>query len=158
MAEISLLEKRVIEIQALAPVLKAFSEEWGEKRVKELLSRLNRQSAREYGQDLARRLGSATMGEMARELESWGADGALEEKVLERTEKTFFFDVTRCRYAEEYEKMGMRDWGAALSCCRDFGFVEGFNPMIRLERSQTIMEGAACCDFRYFLEEKAEIG
>jgi hypothetical protein len=31
--------------------------------------------------------------------------------------------------------------------------VEGFNPKIKLERTQTIMEGADHCDFRYTLEK-----
>jgi hypothetical protein len=31
--------------------------------------------------------------------------------------------------------------------------VEGFNPKIKLERTQTIMEGSDHCDFRYTLEK-----
>ena len=35
----------------------------------------------------------------------------------------------------------------------DFALVEGFNPKIKLERTQTLMEGADHCDFRHSLEE-----
>ena len=73
--------------------------------------------------------------------------------MLEQTENTFFFNVTRCRFAEAYEKLGIMELGVALSCCRDFGFIEGFNPKIKLVRTQTIMEGAPICDFRYTLKE-----
>ena len=38
-----------------------------------------------------------------------------------------------------------------LSCNRDFALIEGFNPTVKLERTQTIMEGATHCDFRYSL-------
>ncbi len=31
----------------------------------------------------------------------------------------------------------------------DEAFVEGFSPELELHRTQTIMEGAALCDFRY---------
>ena len=33
-------------------------------------------------------------------------------------------------------------------------FVEGFNPKIKFERTQTIMEGASYCGFRYILEDQ----
>lgn len=152
MSTISLLKKRIIEARGLAPVLRAFSDELGEERVKEILVRVHMATARGYGRDLARILGSATIPDLARESENWSAEGALEEEVIEQTEKTFFLNVTRCRYAEEYEKMGMRNWGMALFCCRDIGFIEGFNPKMKLVRTQTVMEGAPYCDFRYFLE------
>jgi len=54
--------------------------------------------------------------------------------MIEQTENTFFFNVTRCRFAEAYEKLGIKDLGVTLSCCRDFGFIEGFNPKIKLSR------------------------
>jgi hypothetical protein len=151
--DISLLEKRIVEARALAPVLKAFSTEFGEERVKEILMRVNMADAREYGRALAQSLGSATIADLVRESENWSVGGALEEEVLEETDKTFFLNVTRCRYAEEYETLGIRDWGVALSCCRDKGFVQGFNPRMKLVRTQTVMERAAYCDFRYYLEE-----
>jgi hypothetical protein len=152
MSTISLLERRIIEARALAPVLRTFSDELGEERVKEILVRVHMAAAREYGRDLARNQGSAAIADLARESENWSVEGALEEEVIEQTEKTFFLNVTRCRYAEEYEKMGLRDWGVALSCCRDIGFIEGFNPKMKLVRTQTVMEGAPYCDFRYCLE------
>jgi hypothetical protein len=39
--------------------------------------------------------------------------------------------------------------GAVLSCNRDFALIEGFNPEVELTRTQTIMGGATCCNFRY---------
>ena len=59
------------------------------------------------------------------------------------------FDVTRCKYAEMYRALGLADLGASLSCVRDFALVEGFNPAITLERTQTLMQGAPHCDFRF---------
>lgn len=37
------------------------------------------------------------------------------------------------------------------SCNRDFSLVEGFNPAVKLTRTQTVMEGASYCDFRFEL-------
>jgi len=151
--DITLLEKRIIEAEALAPMLKAFIRELGVEKVKDLVAEINMEASRQYGQDLAQKLGSATIAELANEIKNWGAGDSLEEEMLEQTENTFFFNVTRCRFAEAYEKLGIKDLGVALSCCRDFGFIEGFNPKIKLVRTQTIMEGAPICDFRYCLEE-----
>ena len=70
-------------------------------------------------------------------------------EVLEQNESRFAFNVTRCRYAEMYRLLGIPELGALLSCNRDWALIQGFNPDVHLERTQTIMEGAPFCDFRY---------
>ena len=69
--------------------------------------------------------------------------------VLEASEQAFDFNITRCRYAEMYRELGLADLGYTLSCNRDAAFVEGFSDDLELRRTQTIMEGAPYCDFRY---------
>jgi hypothetical protein len=69
--------------------------------------------------------------------------------VLEQTDHSYSFNVTRCRYAELYRDLGIPELGKLLSCNRDFSLIEGFNPEIQLTRTQTIMEGASHCDFRF---------
>ena len=69
--------------------------------------------------------------------------------MLEDSTGRFNFNVTRCKYAEMYAALGIPELGTLLSCNRDAALIEGFNPEISLERSQTIMEGAEYCDFRY---------
>ena len=44
---------------------------------------------------------------------------------------------------------GARDIGYRVHCNRDHAMVVGFNGELELSRSRTIMEGAACCDFRF---------
>jgi hypothetical protein len=48
-----------------------------------------------------------------------------------------------------YRALGIPELGAVLSCNRDASLIEGFNPEVRFVRTQTIMQGAPCCDFRY---------
>jgi hypothetical protein len=48
-----------------------------------------------------------------------------------------------------YRALGLAELGSSLSCQRDFSLIEGFNPAIQLTRTQTIMEGAPFCDFRF---------
>jgi hypothetical protein len=81
----------------------------------------------------------------------WTAEDALTIDILEQTEQSLDFNVTRCRYAEMYRDMGISELGSVLSCDRDGNFCKGYNPRLTLERTQTIMRGASCCDFRYRL-------
>ena len=75
---------------------------------------------------------------------------------LESDSKRYSFDVTRCKYVEMYNDLGFGDLGAIFSCPRDFEFVAGFNPELNLKRSQTIMQGATHCDFRYSAKPESE--
>src|SRR5437763_18676 len=77
------------------------------------------------------------------------AGGALELDVLRDDGQALEFNVTRCRYAEMYRRLGLAGLGPVLSCNRDGSMIEGFNPDIEFRRTQTLMEGAPCCDFRY---------
>ena len=69
--------------------------------------------------------------------------------MLEASETTFNFDVTRCKYAETYARMGLGHIGHLMSCNRDGTFCEGYDPNIKLDRRHTIMGGAPRCTFRY---------
>ncbi len=150
---LSLLERRTIEAAVLGPVVRAFEKEVGKERALEILTQANTEAAREYGRQLAEEMGSATIADLVQISRSWSPAGELEEELLEQTDRTFHFNVTRCRYAEEYERLGLRDLGTGISCCRDIGFIEGFNSKIRLVRTATVMEGHKRCDFRYTLKD-----
>ena len=45
--------------------------------------------------------------------------------------------------------MDVGEMGYYVSCVRDAVFAEGFNPDIRMERTRTIMQGAAFCDLGF---------
>lgn len=42
---------------------------------------------------------------------------------------------------------------APFSCARDFALIKGFNQKITLQRTQTVMEGAAYCDYCYTIKK-----
>ena len=110
-----------------------------------------RKAAIAEGRAFAKRApgGVTSMADFIKLYELWTADGALEMEVLEATDEKFDFNITRCRYAETYREMGLAKIGHLMSCNRDGTFCQGYDPKIRLERKQTIMEGAPCCTFRY---------
>lgn len=148
-SHLSLLQQREIEARIVGPLLLAVRHEIGEARTLELVRVVISDLARQGGADLARRFGEATLASFARSLDLWREGGALEIDLLERSDERLSFNVTRCRYAEMYKALGLADLGSSLSCLRDFALVKGFNPEIELTRTQTIMEGASHCDFRF---------
>jgi hypothetical protein len=112
------------------------------------------QIAANQGVELAVQMGGNSLKHFADSLQYWTRDNALEIEVVEQGEQEFFFNVTRCRYAELYKKLGLLELGVIFSCTRDVALIKGFNPNITLKRTQTIMEGAAYCDFRYTLKKE----
>jgi hypothetical protein len=148
---LNLLQQREIEARIVGPLVQAMRAELGEEKTLALVRRVIAELARQSGADLARRLGEASLEAFAQGLDRWSEGGALEIDRLEQSPQRLSFNVTRCRYAEMYRALGLGDLGSSLSCQRDFSLVEGFNPAIRLTRTQTLMEGAAYCDFRFQL-------
>lgn len=148
------IEKRTIEALAIVPVIKAVAERIGKEAALEVLYEVNRQEAFQRGQDMMQVMGQNGIKELVNDVTSWGEGGIWEMEVLEQTSTTYFFNVLRCPYYDKYKELGLDEFGVGLSCCRDEPFARGLNPQLKLVRSQTIMEGAEYCDFRYHLESK----
>jgi hypothetical protein len=144
-----LLKQREIEAQIVGPLVRAMIAEFGAERALKLVRDVVSDLARQSGSSLARWLGESSLLAFAQALELWKEEDALEIDLLEKTPERLSFNVTRCRYAEMYRALGLGDLGSSLSCRRDFALIEGFNPEIELTRTQTLMEGAAFCDFRF---------
>lgn len=151
--ELNRIEKRAIEALAVVPLIKAVAERIGLNEALSIVCEVNEQEAYQRGQNMAAAGGRNDINALVEEVEGWGRGGVWEMEVLEQTPETYFFDVTRCPYHEKYEELGVREFGSCLSCCRDATFARGFNPNLRLVRTTTIMEGAECCDFRYYLKK-----
>jgi len=148
------LTRRRIEAEFARGVYDAMKAELGEAAEKRILTaaviRMAKEGAARMAQDAP---GGAPDLDSFRALQSlWTAEDALHTDVLESTPTTFHFNVTRCRYAEMYRAMGLADLGAVLSCNRDGAFCEGYDPKLKLTRTQTLMGGASHCDFRYMRE------
>jgi L-2-amino-thiazoline-4-carboxylic acid hydrolase len=151
--EISTLKRREIQGPLIAGILAEFIDEIGFDKTMEVASKAIRADALKAGEAQAGKYGGNTINLLHRLVkEVWAAEDALAFEVLEQTEQRLSFNVTRCRYAELYEKLGIKEFGLCLSCNRDEGLIQGFNPRMKLIRTQTIMQGAESCDFRIELE------
>lgn len=151
MTEIPTLTKRKLQAQVIGPIYAEMVAQVGEEKASSILDAAIRKAAIAEGKEFAKKApgGVTSMADFVKLFELWTADGALEVKVLEANDTTFNFDVVRCKYAETYKEMGLGKIGHLLSCNRDGTFCEGYDPNIKLDRAQTIMEGASCCTFRY---------
>jgi hypothetical protein len=148
-APITLLQQREIEAKIIGPVFHAFATEVGIERAREILAGVVKDLARQSGCAAAEAVGGNGLVSLGRAIENWRQGGALTLDVIRRDEEALEFNVTRCQYAEMYRRLGLADLGPILSCNRDAAMIEGFNPDIDFQRTQTLMEGAGHCDFRY---------
>ncbi|MFQ5623601.1 MAG: L-2-amino-thiazoline-4-carboxylic acid hydrolase [Paracoccaceae bacterium] len=145
-----ILERRRIEAGIVKPIYEELVRQLGAERARAIISAAVRRDAVAQARNYAESEGGRTSLLSFQKLhEQWKAGGALEMDVLEETEERVSYNVTRCRYAEMYREMGLSEIGHLLSCGRDSVFCTGYDPDITLERTQTIMQGASHCDFRY---------
>ena len=148
-AKLGVLTRREVEARILIPVINALGDAFGRDEVLAIVRDTIVKIAREQGAALSQQMGGDSLKNFVDSLAYWTQDQALEIDLIEESDDLLSFNVTRCRYAELYESLGIREIGTSFSCTRDFALIEGFNPDISLERTQTIMEGAEYCDFRY---------
>jgi hypothetical protein len=149
LSKISILARREIEARILSPVIAAFIQEVGKERALQIFEPIIQSLARESGRQLAKWMGGNSLEAFARGMDLWTREDALQLEIIEQNPKKFAFNVTRCRYADMYKELGVLEFGKILSCNRDAALIEGMNPKISFTRTQTIMEGAPFCDFRY---------
>ncbi|MHB9028359.1 MAG: L-2-amino-thiazoline-4-carboxylic acid hydrolase [Candidatus Latescibacterota bacterium] len=150
--EITHFQRREIQAPVAACLIRGFVAEMGLDKALEVASDAIQADAEKSGETMAAKYGGDSLRELGRIVrEVWAADEAITIRVLEETEREFRFDVVCCRYAELYDRLDMKELGFCLSCRRDGAFARGFNPRIRMTRTQTIMEGAPFCDFRFIL-------
>lgn len=152
---LGILEQRRIEAAFAKGIYEEMKAELGEARAKAILSRAVVKLAKETAAGMAKEGpgGQPSLEHFISLQPLWTKGDALQIETLRKDGKHYDFNVTRCRYAEMYREMGLADLGAVLSCNRDGAFCEGYDPKLKLERTQTIMGGASHCDFRYRMEE-----
>jgi L-2-amino-thiazoline-4-carboxylic acid hydrolase len=149
--ELGILARRKIEAAIIAPIYDEMRKAIGEAKARDILRRAIRRAAIDAGAEMASRAegGGADLESFKAILSLWTKDDALTIEVIDDKPGVLDFNVRRCRYAETYRAMGLGDIGDILSCNRDGAFCEGYDPRIKLTRTQTIMGGANHCDFRY---------
>ena len=147
---ISVIQQAKIQAQVLVPLVKALQAELGHERANSLVRKTLGDLYRHYGEEFWQAKNENDLGQfMASAFATYASEDALDYKVIEQSHDAFAIDVTKCRYAEFYQELGEPELGFLLVCGADFTTAEGFGPDVELTRTQTIMQGAGHCDFRY---------
>ena len=148
-----MLEKRKVEAAILKHVYDTLKASHGVDVARKTVADAVRSSSIEQAAEFAAKVGGKTsIQTFIDRQELWARGGALEREVIEQSDTKYRFNVTRCKYAEMYREMGLGEIGHLLSCQRDGTFCEGYDPRLKLTRTQTIMQGASHCDFRFRFE------
>ncbi len=150
--DIPLIEQVKIQAQVLVPLVKALQEELGTQRANEIIREALAARFRKYGEKWWQLQGALSPGEkLETAFDRFAEGGALDYAVVGKTAAAFEVNVTGCRYAEFYKKLGVPELGFLLVCSADFPMAEGYGDGVKLTRTQTIMQGGSHCDFRYAL-------
>jgi hypothetical protein len=149
--EISLLDKTRIQAQVLVPVLRALRGELGKDKADAIV----KQALRYWSRQLFAAIGDGVEGSPRRKWatvqSAWNgvSEREVEFEILRHDKEALEIDVTRCRFAEFFRALGESELGALLICEADFDIAAVGDGEVRLDRAQTIMQGAPSCTFRY---------
>jgi L-2-amino-thiazoline-4-carboxylic acid hydrolase len=148
--DIPIIEQVKIQARVLVPLVKALQAELGEERANAIVRKSLGDMYRKLGERWWQAQRSSNLGDnMASAFDMYAAKDALDYEVLKQAPDAFEMNVTGCRYAQFYKELGAPELGFLLVCSSDFPMAEGFGRDIELTRTQTIMQGASHCDFRY---------
>jgi hypothetical protein len=154
---ISLLDQVKMQSQVLLPVIRAFRKELGDERANAIV----RDALREWSRAMFHTIGARMPGTPQ---EKWAAitvestpriGDAIDVDFIHHDADVMEFNVTGCRYADFFRALGEPEIGALLLCEGDFHVAEIGSPDVELQRTQTIMQGAKYCDFRYRMKAGA---
>ena len=141
---LSIFERTRIVMTQMVPIIRAMEAEFGEGPVKQVLQRTLEQDI-ETARDAPCHQSDFDRAQSSIEL--FAEDGALDYEVLSKTDQSLDFNVTQCRYKQLMEELDALDLGPYLIC--DHDFAPALRVGMTLTRTQTCMQGASHCDFRY---------
>jgi hypothetical protein len=148
---VSLLDEVKLQAKVLVPMIHALREKLGKAEA----DRLVETALREWSRDLYRRIGAEKGGGARQQWDAIWADlrprigNAIDREFLKDDGVVREYNVTRCSYAEFFKALGEPELGRFLLCDLDHDVAEVGAPDVEFKRTQTIMQGAPYCDFRY---------
>jgi predicted hydrocarbon binding protein len=148
MAGISMLEAVKIQARALIPIVRALETELGKEKAHALV-----------GRALAEAQASFVASRTPERDHHPSADGAMfaypvQSEVVENSEGSLAINMTGCEFARSFRSIGEPEIGALMTCGVDFAVNAKLRPSWELTRTQTQMQGAPFCDFRWRLRSK----
>ena len=149
--KIPLLDEIKIQTKVIKTILDALRVELGKEKADTLIGN----ALRTYVCNVYHKIGERKSGNPYEKWEKVWEE--LRPRIGENVEREFIindsnareYNVKRCRFAEFFKELGEPELGTIMMCDFDFYIAEIGEPIVELTRTQTIMEGADYCDFRY---------
>lgn len=154
--DISMLDKVKIQAQVLVPVVRALRTELGRDKADALV----KGALRDWSKRLFAEIGKDIEGSPYRKFAAMNtalADVTMREVSFDmhrRDKQALEFDITSCRFAEFFRALGEPELGALLICHVDADIADAGGSEVSFSRTQTLMQGASCCNFRYKFEPR----
>jgi L-2-amino-thiazoline-4-carboxylic acid hydrolase-like protein len=154
LGKIPFIEQTKIQAQVLVPLIETLQAELGEERAKRIVRKALGGWIRNAAERMAAQVPGTAIDKIAGAVPYFAAGDAIDVEAVKKTDTAFEFNVTGCRYAKFYKELGVPEIGFMLLCDLDYPMTEGFGAGLELNRTQTIMQGADHCDFRYALKKQ----
>lgn len=144
-----ILEATKVQARAVIPIVKELEKELGKERAHAIVGRaiaanyVAWRESRGFVPDAHPRAEAAD-----------GPDFPVEHQVVEDTATAYGHNITGCAFADYFRSIGEPEIGALMTCNVDFPAEERLRPGWEFTRTQTRMQGAAHCDFRWRLRPK----
>jgi hypothetical protein len=140
----------------LVPVMRALRDELGRDKADALVKGALRDWSKKLFAEIARDIEGSPRRKFAA-MNTALADVTEREVTFEmhrRDKQALEFDITSCRFAEFFRALGEPELGALLICQTDVDIAEAGGDEVSFSRTQTLMQGASCCNFRYRFEPR----
>jgi predicted ArsR family transcriptional regulator len=147
-SELTAYERVEIQMSMVVPLLRDLQAILGEDVVLDALAERHRRRV-DAARSRARRdvPFEKRIRRIERDFASFAEGDTLEYASLRTSDGGLAIDVSACRFAELMAGLDARDLGSLLLCGEDEAVVAGAGTC--LKRSQTRMQGASHCDFRF---------
>ena len=151
-ARLSLLDEVKLQAEVILPILRSLRAEIGKDKADGIVG----DALRTWARDLYHRIGEGKPGSPRQKWDAvWAEDmrprigDAVDREMLKDDANVREYNIVRCSYAEFFKALGEPELGGILLCDSDFHIAEVGGDNVEFKRTQTIMQGAPYCDFRY---------
>ena len=142
--DIPIILRETIRMKALVPVIRSFEQAFGKEAVHAVLRQAVQADKDEAGSSAGR---EPDFDRAAKAMARFAVGEALDYRILAKDADRLELDVTGCRYAELMKELDASDLGHLLICEGDYA--PALRAGMELTRTQTRMQGAGHCDFRF---------
>ena len=154
--DISMLDKVKIQAHVLVPVMRALRAEIGRDKADALVKHALRDWSKAIFAGIAEGIDGSRRKKFAA-MNTALADVTEREVTFDmrrRDKEALEFDIRSCRFAEFFRALGEPELGALLICQTDVDIADAGGSEVSFSRTQTLMQGGSCCNFRYKFEPR----